>query len=299
MYESTTCDEHDDFDEAGGLRAWNAGMATALWPSYAHVYAPHTAAAAAATNSSNGLASSSTGSRLTLLAVGTSGVRVLRPTVSDLSGPGDNAAGGASSSSSSPGVLSGADTVLQHTAAAGSGALMRLSPRGAAAAVGAGRTHTLPTVYESQQPPQGWQQQQQALPRQGTGALGRPPLPVSHAGGGGGVLSPRSSSGAHSAGAHGVSGSRVGIGAVGRGPSGRHVRRSKSSSGSRLHQRMGRQQPGGGDVGSSGMLRQWSADVEVHRSPEAPQDGVLHQNSSTTVAFSSSDVTSEAAVRQQ
>lgn len=31
MYETTTADEHDD-EEGPGLRAWNAGMARALWP---------------------------------------------------------------------------------------------------------------------------------------------------------------------------------------------------------------------------------------------------------------------------
>lgn len=42
MAESTTCDEHDDDEHElmghVGLRAWNAGMARALWPSYHHVY---------------------------------------------------------------------------------------------------------------------------------------------------------------------------------------------------------------------------------------------------------------------
>jgi len=39
MNESTTCDEHDDEEhDHMGLRAWNAGMARALWPSYHHVY---------------------------------------------------------------------------------------------------------------------------------------------------------------------------------------------------------------------------------------------------------------------
>jgi hypothetical protein len=31
MYETTTADEHDD-EDGPGLRAWNAGMARALWP---------------------------------------------------------------------------------------------------------------------------------------------------------------------------------------------------------------------------------------------------------------------------
>ncbi|WIA21771.1 hypothetical protein OEZ85_000930 [Tetradesmus obliquus] len=52
MNESTTCDEHDDEEhELLGLRAWNAGMARALWPSYSHVYnagQPQPAAAAPA-----------------------------------------------------------------------------------------------------------------------------------------------------------------------------------------------------------------------------------------------------------
>ena len=41
MCESTTCDEHDDFDEGLGLRAWNAGMARALWPNNSRNYTTH------------------------------------------------------------------------------------------------------------------------------------------------------------------------------------------------------------------------------------------------------------------
>ncbi len=33
MYESTTCDEHEEHEEEG-LRAWNLGMTRALWPKY-------------------------------------------------------------------------------------------------------------------------------------------------------------------------------------------------------------------------------------------------------------------------
>jgi hypothetical protein len=60
MNESTTCDEHDDEDhELLGLRAWNAGMARALWPSYSHVYNPSQAQPAAAPAAAAGVVAGS------------------------------------------------------------------------------------------------------------------------------------------------------------------------------------------------------------------------------------------------
>lgn len=149
-------------------------MATALWPSYSHVYAPGAAAAAAAGSGSGAPAATSTGSRV-VLSAGAAGRRVLRPTQSEV--PAAAAAAGSSSSCSGSGG--------NNVAAAG---LLRLSPRAAAGMHGG-----LATVYEWQRP----QQQQSSRPWSGgrDGGMGRPPLPGSHLG----LLSPRSSSSSGSA----------------------------------------------------------------------------------------------------
>jgi hypothetical protein len=270
VYESTTCDEHDDYDEAGGLRAWHTGMATALWPSYAHVYAPNTAAA----SSSGGLVlphtAATTGDLLpTGSARAGAAARMLRATHSEFGGGSAAAAAGSA----------GADTALARSSA-GLRGLHALPPSAVGAAMGASRGHSmmLPTVYEAQQPPQ----QQQGLGQEG---LGRPPLPVHAAGGAAAVLSPCSLSGADlaassSSAAACSSGGRaatIHMMAAARGGIGRVVFRSRSTnslhhSGRHRPRSAGSTSSSGGSsstAGTAAMLRPWSAGAEGRESLEA------------------------------
>jgi hypothetical protein len=141
----------------------------------------------------------------------------------------------------------------------------------------------LPTVYEQgPQDPQLQHQQQQRLYAQvGTG---KPPLPAYHANSG--LQSPRSPSGVSS----GPSSSHsTASRAVGKAVQGRHIRRSRSSSGigggSPYH--VGRRRPASaGNVGSTG--RACSAGVEAHIGPEAQQQqaqGVLPEDGSTAAVM--------------
>lgn len=274
MYESTTCDEHDDYDEAGGLRAWHTGMATALWPSYAHVYAPNTAAAS---SSSGGLvlphAAVTAGDLLpTGSARAGAAAHALRATHSEFGG---GSAAAAAGSSGAAAALAGSSAGLRG--------LHALLPSAAGAAMGASRGHSmmLPTVYESQQSQQPQQQQ-----GPGQEELGRPPLPVHTAGGGpAGVLSPQSSGADSTTSSSSAAASSSGGGRVAtmhtmagaRGGMGRVVFRSRSTNS--LHH-SGRHRPrSAGSTSSSGgssntaataaVLRPWSAGAEGRASLEA------------------------------
>lgn len=227
MCESTTCDEHDDYDEhdfmgASGLRAWNGGMARALWPSYSHVYAPTLV-------SSNGAAV---------------------PAAFAGSGRGSASAQGAvptsNSSASSTSRLNGQSAVFAGSAAAAG--LLRLSgsggPGSGPSGVGVGHTAYaagagLPTVYEVQQ--DSLHALVDVLQQENGTAAAAPGVAV----GAGSTQSP------------------IRSGAV-RGMQGRYIRRSRSSSGiGGSLQYSARHRVGTAAGAGVGMARQWSGGVEA------------------------------------
>jgi len=253
MCESTTCDEHDDYDEhdfmgASGLRAWNGGMARALWPSYSHVYAPTLV-------SSNGAA---------LPAVFTSGGRGSASTQSAV--PTSN------SSSSSASRLNGQSAVFAGSAAAAG--LLRLSGSGGSGSgpsgVGVGHPPTyavgagLPTVYEVQQ------DSLHALvdvSQQENGTAAAAPGVV--AVGAAGTQSPMRS------------------GAV-RGMQGRYIRRSRSSSGiGGSLQYFARHRVGTAAGAGVNMARQWSGGMEPRSTGQEGQ--APHEPNSTANSAAEGD----------
>jgi len=254
MCESTTCEEHGDYDEhdfmgASGLRAWNGGMARALWPSYSHVYAPtlvgSNGAALPAVFTSEGRGSASTQS-----AVPTS-----------------------NSSSSSISRLNGQSAVFAGSAAAAG--LLRLSGSGGSSSgpsgLGLGHLPTyaagagLPTVYEVQQDSV------------------HAPVDVSQHDSGTAAAAP---SGGVAVGPGGTQSPMRGSmsGAVRR-MQGRDIRRSRSSSGigGSLQNRYAAQHRVGTAAGASvSMARQWSGGMEARNTGQ--EGSAMPEPSSTANA---------------